>query len=85
MRRQVYEAVADRDDYLCRVCGTKAVDVHHIVFRSHGGADVPENLICLCRTHHELAHKYEPEWREKLIQMNESIYGKIDVSQLKKV
>lgn len=85
MLRKVYELVAERDDYLCRVCGTQAVDVHHIVFRSHGGADVPENLICLCRTHHDMAHQNEPEWRDRLIELNETIYGKIDRVKLKKV
>lgn len=85
MRHKVYKQVAERDDYLCRVCGTQAVDVHHIVFRSHGGADVPENLICLCRVHHEMAHSDEPTWRDRLIEMNETIYGKIDRAKLKKV
>ena len=64
MRKKVYEIVAERDDYLCRVCGRKANDVHHIIFRSHGGKDEPDNLICLCRQCHEAAHADERVWRD---------------------
>lgn len=31
-------------------------DVHHIASRGSGGDDLLENLICLCRRHHNLAH-----------------------------
>lgn len=42
----------------CRVCGCTAVDIHHIIARRSGGnpsgdKDTPENLIALCRKHHE--------------------------------
>jgi hypothetical protein len=31
-------------------------DVHHIASRGSGGDDTFENLICLCRRHHNRAH-----------------------------
>ncbi len=31
-------------------------DVHHIGTRGSGGDDEPENMICLCRNHHNAAH-----------------------------
>jgi hypothetical protein len=31
-------------------------DVHHIETRGSGGGDEPENLITLCRNHHNAAH-----------------------------
>lgn len=46
----------------CFVCGCKAVDIHHIIPRSKFGSktkhiqDALNNLVALCRTHHELAH-----------------------------
>ncbi len=49
----------------CEVCWNIAVDVHHIVLRSHfwknkkEEQDNIENLIGLCRICHEKAHKYE--------------------------
>jgi 5-methylcytosine-specific restriction endonuclease McrA len=59
--------VADRDKRRCRVCGRRATDTHHILYRSQGGPDEPWNLICLCRACHELVHREGPAvWRTKL-------------------
>jgi len=30
--------------------------VHHITTKGSGGSDVPENLITLCKKHHDMAH-----------------------------
>jgi predicted restriction endonuclease len=41
----------------CEVCGSTAVDIHHIESRGMGGskhADTIENLMALCRTCHTL-------------------------------
>ena len=49
-----------RDGYKCQVCKGKSGDsvlhVHHIVFRSQGGTDNPNNLITLCETCHKGIH-----------------------------
>lgn len=42
----------------CEICGAKAVDVHHIDARGMGGdpqgkKDVIDNLMAVCRPHHE--------------------------------
>ena len=37
----------------CEYCGKRAVDPHHIKYRSQGGSNLPSNLIALCRTCHE--------------------------------
>lgn len=46
----------DTTDFIpCEVCGTRAVDIHHIEARGMGGskhADVIENLMALCRKCH---------------------------------
>jgi len=45
------------DDFIpCEVDGKKAIDIHHLIFRSHGGMNDIENLMALCRTCHEIAH-----------------------------
>lgn len=50
------EYVLYRDGHTCQLCKGKSKDkilnVHHIVFRSHGGTDKPNNLITLCNTCH---------------------------------
>ena len=51
-------AVYKRDGHRCRWCGTtnRRVDVHHIRYRRGYADDVIENLISLCRSHHEFVH-----------------------------
>ena len=45
-------------DYIpCAYCSSPSVDIHHLVFKSQGGKDEPNNLIALCRYCHEKAHK----------------------------
>lgn len=44
-----------RDEYRCQAPGCSArrnLEVHHIIFRSSGGRDIPQNRITLCHTHH---------------------------------
>ena len=56
----VSTAVFERDGWRCAFSGCsmrKALDGHHIVFRSRGGGDEPENLVSLCRMHHDLVHR----------------------------
>lgn len=46
----------DTDEFIpCEVCGSKAVDIHHIKARGMGGSDdkdTIENLMALCRMCH---------------------------------
>lgn len=42
----------------CEICGKEAVDIHHISPRGMGGSknkDDIENLMALCRSHHDKA------------------------------
>ena len=57
------EAVFTRDNYTCQVCGKSVKDgvllhVHHIIYRSGGGADRLNNLLTVCsRCHTPANHK----------------------------
>lgn len=57
----VRRAAAARDQG-CRFPGCDApqqwTDLHHVVFREHGGATELANLVSLCRHCHTLAHKH---------------------------
>jgi 5-methylcytosine-specific restriction endonuclease McrA len=51
----------EQDFIKCEVCHhwgieTKANDIHHVIYRSQGGSDEIENLMALCRQHHDSAH-----------------------------
>jgi 5-methylcytosine-specific restriction endonuclease McrA len=50
------DATLKRDGMRCQFCGRREhLQVHHIEFRSQGGADDPDNLITLCSDcHHDL-------------------------------
>jgi hypothetical protein len=54
----LFEDYADfeRDGFRCTVPGCTArrsLQSHHVVFRSRGGPDLPENRTTLCAQHHE--------------------------------
>jgi len=49
----------------CENCNSKAVDVHHITFKSQLGKDEIGNLIALCRKCHTEAHA-DRHFNEKL-------------------
>lgn len=83
-RRRAYEIAAERDDWQCQLCGRPASDVHHILFRSHGGSDDPRNLICLCRGCHSLAHQDERVYRDKLFKKNKEKHGDFSMEDIKK-
>jgi 5-methylcytosine-specific restriction endonuclease McrA len=49
-----------RDHFRCQECGYyKHLEVHHIVPKSKGGGDNPENLITLCTRCHGRIHGFE--------------------------
>jgi 5-methylcytosine-specific restriction endonuclease McrA len=52
--RTVSQKVRERDLGRCQVpgCSRRAVHAHHVVPRSRGGGDEPENLVALCACHH---------------------------------
>jgi len=63
--------IGEQDTVLCEVCGKAGridhggFDLHHIVFRSHGGGDNVENIICLCLKCHRASHGLEKTYLHK--------------------
>jgi 5-methylcytosine-specific restriction endonuclease McrA len=55
----------DEDFIPCLGCGKKSVDIHHLLFRSHGGTNEIDNLAPLCRRCHDQAHA-DPEFNKYL-------------------
>lgn len=51
------EAVYVRDGWRCAAPGCTSrrnLEVHHVKYRSRGGGNAMENLLCLCRFHHQM-------------------------------
>jgi hypothetical protein len=52
--------VVRRDRGCCRVPGCRSarwLQIHHIIWREHGGSNDPRNLLCLCFAHHQAVHQ----------------------------
>ena len=64
------EYVLARDKHTCQCCHGKSKDrkmeTHHIIFRSKGGSDAPDNLITLCHTCHDGFHNGTIELPKKI-------------------
>ena len=51
------KAVYRRDGYRCALCDdSRGLQIHHVVLRSQGGTNLPQNLITLCWKCHAVAH-----------------------------
>lgn len=49
--------VYSRDNWHCRNCNnSNGLDPHHVIFKSAGGSDNPNNLLTLCRKCHDDIH-----------------------------
>ncbi len=62
----------------CEVCGSQAVDIHHIEARGIGGskkADVIDNLMGLCRKCH-IEYGDKKQYKELLKDIHAKNYGK---------
>ena len=53
-RKSRAQKIRERDLGWCQVpgCSHRATQTHHVLYRSHGGGDDPENKIGLCAFHH---------------------------------
>lgn len=56
-----------RDGNKCRWCGKQGFEVHHIHYRSEGGANEVSNLILLCAGCHGRAHSSKATWKPILL------------------
>ncbi len=56
--RACRKAVQARDRGHCRIpaCRRKAVHLHHLIYRAHGGTWQPDNIVSLCVPCHQLVH-----------------------------
>lgn len=60
--REYRYQILERDNFLCRFCHRGGrysdiiLEVHHIVWRRHGGQDEPSNLMTICRRCHYILH-----------------------------
>ena len=56
--KHVRQEVLVREKGMCVMCGSVHwLECHHYVEKSRGGMGIKENLVMLCKTHHDQIHK----------------------------
>ena len=60
------------DTLFCKMCFSPAVNLHHVIYKSHGGTDNPDNLIPLCMNCHDGHHTNNNPTTEQLKLANEN-------------
>ena len=53
---ELKKRIRKRDGSVCRSCGRFGVEIHHLVYRSHGGKDEAKNVVLLCLRCHQDIH-----------------------------
>lgn len=79
-----YKAVLKRDNNQCVICNRSPVAIHHVLYRSLGGANIRQNMVCLCHSHHSYIHELGKVGMEKMLEYLRIHYGMIDRKDLKK-
>lgn len=66
LKNETRKAVYRRDHFRCALCDSdRGLQIHHVVTRSQGGTNYPQNLVTLCWKCHAVAHgTIMPEWPE---------------------
>lgn len=54
INKELIKEISQRPCFICRKI---PVDVHHVKSRKSGGHDLRDNLLPLCREHHQEVHK----------------------------
>ena len=82
------ESVAKRDNYTCQLnldgCSGNAEQQHHILYRSYQGANIAQNLICVCNSCHLAIHSNGKKWFPILLKLQQRHYPEITKEDLKR-
>ena len=78
--------VAERSGYACgfthpehgRCAQSAATEDHHIILRSHGGSDAPENRVMVCTRHHQQIHAQGSPWIYRVQHNTRSKHTRVD-------
>lgn len=82
-KKEYYKASV-RDNHRCILCGCPYIHRHHIIFRSHFGADIEQNIVCLCVDCHMKAHNEQHKYQDMFIEYIRGYYGMLTINDLKK-
>jgi|LGOV01.1.fsa_nt_gb 5-methylcytosine-specific restriction endonuclease McrA len=82
--KREYKSVIKRCNGVSEMSGRQPICIHHIIYRSHGGKTVRENLIALTPNEHLHVHTDEKYYVDYLLNLNRRHYGIINKADLRK-
>lgn len=82
--KREYHKASVRDKHSCILCNNKYIHRHHVIYRSHFGADIEQNIVCLCVRCHQLAHHDQNKYQAIFLEYLQGYYGLLEISDLKK-
>ena len=71
----IQEYVLERDNHTCQLCKkwkNRKLNSHHIIWKSEGGSDIPENQITVCEECHKKIHM-SPKVNDKILKISKGI------------
>jgi len=80
----IRNGVIERDDSTCQMCGRQATQIHHCLYKSFQGANISQNLICLCNSCHRKVHANGKKYFPILFNMLKEIYPNLTKELMKK-
>ena len=80
----IRQSVMERDNGQCQLCNKQATQLHHILFKSYGGADISQNLISLCNECHIKVHSHGKKYFNILLKLQQRHYPEITKEDLKR-
>ena len=78
------ESIIERDGGLCVICKSQAVDLHHVMLKSHSGNNSSYNLVCVCRKCHSAIHRNNKKWFPILFKLLKEYYPNITKEMMKR-
>ena len=84
----IRQSVCERDNFKCQLnakgCEFTTGPPHHIILKSALGADISQNLICLCPSCHRLVHTDTRKFTPILFKLQQRHYPQLTKEMLKK-
>ena len=77
----LHDAISEEQNHHCLLCDCPIEHYHHIIHKEDNGSDTIDNMVGLCKKHHDLVHKKQ-EVEEKILKQKEGLkkeYGSLSI------
>lgn len=77
----LHDAISEQQDHHCLLCNSPIEHYHHIVHQANNGSNTIDNMVGLCKKHHDLIHKKQ-EVEDEVLKQKEGLekeYGSLSI------